>query len=344
MEFSSARQQAILDAVDAVQAAHLAMSTSALAERLGISEGEVQASRLGRDVWTLPMAPCRLANHLAELGDVRVVTGSAPVRLAQTGRYPAVVAGATALDADRLAMRWQPRRWHWACLVRGEAPLAPWRLQLFDPHGRYVHGCAPRNGVLSAGWRALVAMRSATPPAFTRLSPLPRRPLPAVPGLAAAWAMPVDDAARDALLGRYRLERHEALALLEGHFTHALPAEALPVWLAAAADWGVPVTISVATVGCRQAAVGRIARLRRRGRWLVVTGESCALRLDMTAVARLWQVSRPALQGGALTSLEAFDGDGQPLVTIAATQVRRRTESPASRPGPWEAIPRANVA
>lgn len=329
MEFSNACQRAILEAMDAVEAARLSLPTPALAERLGISEGEVQASRLGRDVWTLPLTPCQLARHLGELGSARAVTEATSARLVQSGLYPGMVRDATVRDSCRRVLGWQPQRWHWACLVRGEAPLAPWHLQLYDLHGRCVHRCSPLNGRLSSGWQALVAMRSDTPPAFTRLAPLPPRTLPEAPGLAAAWARVADESACQALLNRYRLERHEALALLEGRFTQALPLAALPLWLAATADWGVELTIRVANSGCRQTACGRILRLRRRGRWLVVTGESYSLRLDMQGIEHLWQVPRQRSGGQRYTRLEAFDGEGRPVAAMTAAHRGRRSNAHA---------------
>ncbi len=55
------QQTAILEAFSSARAAQPRLPAIEIAERLGISEGELQAARLGREVWTLPLAPRALA-------------------------------------------------------------------------------------------------------------------------------------------------------------------------------------------------------------------------------------------------------------------------------------------
>ena len=87
------QQIAILEAFDAARAAQPRLPAIEIAERLAISEGELQAARLGRDVWTLPLSPSDLAAYLLQLGRVKALTRSRLAVLEQTGDYPELAAG-----------------------------------------------------------------------------------------------------------------------------------------------------------------------------------------------------------------------------------------------------------
>ena len=115
------QQIAILEAFDAARAAQPRLPAIDIAERLSISEGELQAARLGRDVWTLPLAPKDLASRLPLLGRVKALTRSRLAVLEQTGDYPDLDGGPQTgllLDPGGLDLRLLYSHWHWACLRR----------------------------------------------------------------------------------------------------------------------------------------------------------------------------------------------------------------------------------
>jgi len=335
----SATVRSILDAFDAARRASPRLPAIEIAQRLGISEGELQAARLGRDVVTLPLPPAELAGRLHTLGRVKALTRSSAAVLEQSGRYP--VAGEASagllLDPGGLDLRLHLQRWHWACLIQDELPGAdgtPARrhsLQVFDRHGRALHKAFSLAPELPDGWHALAAGADTRAPCFTGLSPAASRPLPEAPGLAHDWGRMRDVHQFFTLLRRHGLERHEANALMEGRFTHRLPAGMIEAALVRAAERRLPLMLFVASPGGVQIRSGTLPAPERRGGWLNLFGSDFTLHLKDDAIADAWVVRKPNRDGG-VTSLEAFGADGELLLQLYA---RRREGEPERADWRW---------
>ncbi|MGP9510862.1 ChuX/HutX family heme-like substrate-binding protein, partial [Halomonas sp. AOP42-C1-46] len=191
------QQIAILEAFDAARAAQPRLPAIDIAERLSISEGELQAARLGRDVWTLPLAPKDLASRLPLLGRVKALTRSRLAVLEQTGDYPDLDGGPQTgllLDPGGLDLRLLYSHWHWACLIRDPMPTENeqgqwrWSLQIFNQHGCAIHKSFALENPLPRPWGALAALGTLDTPAFTQSVPRLKRALPEAPTLASEWA------------------------------------------------------------------------------------------------------------------------------------------------------------
>ena len=104
-------------------------------------EGGLQAARLGRGIWTLPLPPSEIASYLPTLGRVKSLTRSRLAVLEQTGDYPELRGGAQTgllLDPGGLDLRLLYSHWHWVCLIRDAMPSQDgskewrWSLQILN--------------------------------------------------------------------------------------------------------------------------------------------------------------------------------------------------------------------
>lgn len=340
---STARRRAILDAFDAMRETSPSQSAEHIAQRLDISEGELQAARIGRDTWTLSLAPRELARRFEALGQVEARTHSSAATLLQRGRYPRLAGGDAAgllLAPGGLDLRLLFSHWHWACLVR-ERPRCgsiDWRVQVFDQHGRALHSCRALDTALGDGWTSLFEVATEDEPAFTQEMPRPARVLSDVEGVAEEWRAMRDVHQFFTLLRRHGLERHEANALMEGRFTEALAPTAVESVLQRASEQHMPLMSFVSSPGCVQIRTGTLPWPERCDGRLTLSDPSFALRLDEAAISRVWRVHKPNADGG-VTSLEAFDDQGRLILQLYA----ERREGQAERTD-WrqllEAFPR----
>lgn len=333
----SSQQIAILEAFDAARAAQPRLPVIDIAERLAISEGELQAARLGRDVWTLPLSPNDIATRLSQLGRVKALTRSRLAVLEQTGDYPELGGGAQTgllLDPGGLDLRLLYTRWHWACLIRDPIPSTSeeevqwrWSLQIFNQHGCAVHKCFALENPLPRPWGGLTALGTSDSPAFTQSMPRLKRPLPEAPTLASEWGAMRDVHQFFVLLQRHHLERIEANQLMEGRYTRVLPVNSLEIVLNQASQRELPLMLFVASPGCVQIRTGTFPAPQRARGWLNLFGEQFTLHLNDTAIDQVWQVSKPNRDGG-VTSIEAFDAEGSLVLQIYA---ERQEGSPERR-------------
>lgn len=329
------QQIAIIEAFDAARAAQPQLPAIEIAERLSISEGELQAARLGRDVWTLPLTPNELAAYLPQLGRVKALTRSRLAVLEQTGDYPELSGGPQTgllLDPGGLDLRLLYTNWHWACLIRDPMPSpheaeAQWRwsLQIFNQHGCAVHKCFALENPLPRPWAALAALGTRDTPAFTQSMPRLKRPLPEAPTLASEWGAMRDVHQFFALLQRHHLERIEANQLMEGRYTRALSVNGLETVLQHASQRALPLMLFVASPGCVQIRTGTLPAPQRARGWLNLFGEQFTLHLDDAAIDQVWQVSKPNRDGG-VTSIEAFDAEGSLVLQLYAERQEGRVE------------------
>ena len=341
----TSQQTAIIEAFDAARAAQPRLPAIEIAKRLAISEGELQAARLGHDVWTLPLSPNDIAAQLPQLGRVKALTRSRLAVLEQTGDYPELSGGPQTgllLDPGGLDLRLLYTHWHWACLIRDPMPAQTsepltnppltneetqwrWSLQIFNQHGCAVHKCFALENPLPRPWGALAALGTRDAPAFTQSMPRLKRPLPEAPTLASEWAAMRDVHQFFTLLQRHWLERIEANTLMEDRYTRSLPINAIESLLNKASQCELPLMLFVASPGCVQIRTGICPAPQRARGWLNLFGEQFTLHLDDTAIDQVWQVSKPNRDGG-VTSVEAFDDEGTLVLQIYAERQEGRPE------------------
>ncbi|ALM54190.1 ChuX/HutX family heme-like substrate-binding protein [Halomonas huangheensis] len=318
---SDDQRNAILDAFRALRESSPRTPAITLAERLGVSEGTLQAARLGEDVTTLPYAPHTLAAMFHKLGPVKALTRSSLAVLEQTGIYPRASGSGHAgllLDPGGLDLRLIYRQWHWACLIRDELPEGiRFSVQIFDRNGRAVHKAFCQSPAHHDYWQAIADEGSDDAPCFVGLGePAASEPPSVSPtSLGEEWAKMSDVHQFFGLLHRHQLRRRDANAMMEGRFTRALTSSCVEQLLHDAAATEQSVMIFVASPGCVQIRSGVIPQPERKRGWLNLFAADATLHLDDTAIAEVWEVFKPNRDGG-VTSLEAFDATGELVLQL----------------------------
>lgn len=303
-----------------LRAPHLECRT--LAALLDCSEGDIQASRLGRGVHSLALTACDLVMMLPQLGQVQMVTRTSHAALSsrlKTCRIDADQHHASILDHQALAMQLLLPCWYWVCLSR-ERPTPTARdmpcLQVFDRFGHVLHqlyGLTPE----APGWTMLEYFAALKGPRFTR-----RIDIANVctrghrPALLRAWhAMRgPDDFSR--LLSRHHLQRVEANRAVAGHFSTPVAPERFIMSLAGACGQAQSTRASLIHNGGahHHRACFRHFHQGHHGR-LSLESDNLTISLDSSALHEVWQVVRPGAEG-LNTSLEAFDASGEMMLAL----------------------------
>lgn len=327
---------AILDAFRSLRSSSPTTPAIVLAERLDISEGKLQAARLGEDVVTINLSPKALATRFNILGHVKALTRSRHAVLEQQGCYPLLQGGAHAglmLDPGGLDLRLMFGHWHWACLIRDTLPSGErLSVQVFDRHGRAVHKVFSLSDPAPEAWQTLWDEGTSDSPDFVgQAEPdLPDAPAQVPPTLAEDWARLNDVHQFFGLLRRHRLTRHQANTLMEGHFTRAVPKSSVEQLLNKAASNGLSIMLFVGSPGCVQIRTGTVPQPVRARGWLNLFAEDATLHLDDGGIESVWEVHKPNRDGG-VTSLEAFDARGELVLQVYGERREGNAESSSWR-------------
>lgn len=297
------------------------------ARQLAVSEAELIASRLGIDTLRLRPDWRELLPALESLGRIMALTRNESCVHERKGIYREVTLAGNGkmglvLSAD-IDLRLFLGGWHSLFAVEQETAHGMQRsLQVFDQHGVAVHKVFLTADSDLDAWGRLLA-RFAEP---TQLPPEDLLPLPAraaeradsavdVEGLRQGWAQLKDVHHFHALLGRYQVGRQQALRLAGRQWAEPLDPQALPQMMGEAAAQQLPVMLFVGNRHCIQIHGGPIQTLRWAGDWFNVLDADFNLHLDMPAVAQLWRVRKPSVDG-LITSWEAFDVDGELILQM----------------------------
>ena len=130
-----------------------------------------------------------------------------------------------------------------------------------------------------------------------------------------SWAALQDTHHFFALLQKHGVRRTQALRLAGEEWAEALAPSELPKMLEAAAATEVPIMVFVGNQHCIQIHSGPVRNLRWLDSWFNVMDAEFNLHLQSSAVRQLWRVRKPSTDG-VITSLEAFDADGELILQL----------------------------
>lgn len=319
------------------------------AQALGLSEGAAVAAHAGDHAHALRATPLRgpwveLLQALEACGPLLALTRNASTVHEKTGVYRNVsgepVGLALGPDID---LRLFFAQWHAGFAVREAAahPDAPASrsLQFFDAQGRAVHKIFAREATDLAAFDAVVE-RFAQPddvpgfrPAEPSAAPRPDAEIDAA-GLRQAWSAMRDTHDFFPMLRRYGAERQQALRLAEGGFTERASPGALGELLGEASMDATPIMVFVGNAGCIQIHTGPVRRVEpmvmRGQRWLNVLDAGFNLHLREDLIDSVWIVRKPTADG-VVTSVEAFDAQGELMAMFFGERKPGQAELPAWR-------------
>ncbi|MCY1537348.1 Hemin transport protein HemS [compost metagenome] len=150
--------------------------------------------------------------------------------------------------------------------------------------------------------------------------------------LADAWRGMQDTHEFFGLLNKFDVERQQSFRLTEGEFTQRAETGAVRELLLEASFDGTPIMVFVGSPGCIQIHSGPVVRIEPMEmhgmQWLNVLDPGFNLHLREDRIASVWIVQKPT-SDGIVTSVEAFDGEGELMAMFFGARkpgVPERTE------------------
>lgn len=297
------------------------------AAQLGVSEGELLATRLGDGVTRLrPEYKAILANVPA-LGRVMALTRNDDAVHERKGAYlnPSLEQGPVGLfvgaDID-LRIFWHA--WaHAFAVIEGSREGVRHSLQFFGADGEAIHKIYLVELSDAGAFSDLVARFRAE----DQTSPLVPLPAPAerpeqpdatvdVDGLRRGWLALQDTHDFHSLLRQFGLTRVQALRLApEGGFAVPVAPSVLRAIITQAAAEQCPVMVFVGNRGMLQIHTGPLANLMDVPGWFNVVDPDFNLHVREAAIAQAWVVRKPSADG-MISALECYDAKGQLIVQL----------------------------
>ncbi len=297
------------------------------AAALGVSEAELTASRLGVDAVRLRPEWADLLPALSELGRVMVLTRNEYCVHERHGLYREVSVAANGqmglvVSAD-IDLRLFFGGWASVFAVVEHTATGVLRsLQVFDRQGVAVHKVYLTDDSQLAAWESVLARFAAAEQSpELALQPLPvaepRKPDAEIDlqALREGWAALKDTHHFFALLKKHQVARTQALRLAGSQWAEPLATAELPRLMEQAGAGEVPIMVFVGNRHCIQIHTGLVHNLRWMDSWFNVLDPDFNLHLQTAGVVELWRVRKPSVDG-VITSLEAFDADGELVVQL----------------------------
>ncbi|NUU38772.1 hemin-degrading factor [Pseudomonas sp. C2B4] len=297
------------------------------AAKLGVSEAELTASRLGTDAVRLRPEWKELLPALGELGYIMALTRNEHCVHERKGVYAEV----TVMGSGQMGMVLSPdidlrlflSGWASVFAIDETTARGPQRsIQVFDRQGVAVHKVFLTDTSEEAAWAPLVErFRAEEQSAELNLQPLPDAKPPRADAdvdaaaLRSEWSQLKDTHDFFALLKRNDVARTQALRLAGHEWAEPLATVELTNVIEAAGKGEVPIMVFVGNSHCIQIHSGPVSNLRWMDTWFNVLDPNFNLHLKTTGVTELWRVRKPSVDG-IITSYEGFDADGELVIQL----------------------------
>ncbi|SEP21544.1 putative hemin transport protein [Salinihabitans flavidus] len=304
--------------IRAAAADHPNLRARDLADKIGISEAQLVAARIGQGVSRIAAHPDVLMPAAERLGEVMALTRVDACVHEKVGRYSNYHPGphAAMVLTEEIDLRIFPSHWVHAYAVETHGEQGARRsLQVFDAAGDAVHKIHLREASDHDAWHVVLAdLRSEDQTEGQQVAP--RKPVEtakSVPEkaeiLRREWARLTDTHQFLRLCSKLKMNRLGAYRIAGAPFVRHLDPGAVNAMLEAVQAAGIEVMVFVGNRGCIQIHNGPIHTLRPMGPWQNVMDPGFNLHLRLDKVAEVWAVEKPTQRGPAV-SVEAFDADG----------------------------------
>ncbi|KJV35491.1 hemin-degrading factor [Luteibacter yeojuensis] len=296
------------------------------AQRLGVSEGALVASRVGDGVTRLEGELPQIIRDLPALGRVMALTRNEYCVHEKKGQYDHIdIGGAMGIVlAGDIDLRLFLKHWRYGFAVkevsRGRELES---LQFFDGDGKAVHKVYVTEETHRSAWRALLhrytaAVQSPLIDIVAVEQPLPEQQGDTtvdVDSLRDHWRALRDPHDFFAMLKKHKVTRTQALRLVGEEFATRVEDSAIRTLLEGASAAGAPLMVFVGSPGVVQIHTGPVGNIVMAGPWLNVMDPDFNLHLRTDAIASSWVVRKPVPEG-VVTSLELYAADGTQIVQV----------------------------
>ncbi|WP_417662953.1 hemin-degrading factor [Pseudomonas sp.] len=297
------------------------------AVHLSVSEAELVASRLAVDTVRLRPEWEELLPALGELGYVMALTRNEHCVHERKSVYRDVTVSAggkmgLVVSAD-IDLRLFLGGWGSVFAISEQTDKGIQRsIQVFDHQGTAVHKVFLTETSELAAWEPLVE-RFRAPQQSTELQlQAPPEPLAVKPDseinqqtLRQGWSELKDTHHFFALLKKHGAGRTQALRLAGEEWAEPLDPSELTRAMEQAGERDIAIMVFVGNRHCIQIHTGPVRKLRWMDTWFNVLDPEFNLHLKTPAITELWRVRKPS-SDGVITSLEAFDADGELAIQL----------------------------
>ncbi|POF28381.1 putative hemin transport protein [Roseibium marinum] len=314
-----------------------------LASSLGVSEAELVASFVGHGTRRIEPRFDDLFPGLKEVGEVMALTRNKSAVHEKIGPFEKFIQGkrAALMLGEQIDMRMFPGNWvHGFAVEKTDGKDVRRSLQFFDAHGDAVQKIHARPETDMVAWERLVDrlsledQREDVLPEVTRAEPF-RRKIPSEgveTALRERWRAMKDPHQFHGLLKDLDLDRVSAFELAGETWAWPLDAGSVPALLRLTASERIPLMCFVGNRGCIQIHTGVVETVMDRGPWINIMDPTFHLHLRTDHIHEVWAVRKPA-DIGHVTSIEAYDRDGQQIIQFFGV----RGEGNAER-GDWRSL------
>jgi putative hemin transport protein len=299
------------------------------AAELGVSEGQLVASRVGEDVVRLKDDPQAILEQIETLGEVMALTRNDDCVHERKGVYsnhsfskhgPMGMGLFVNPDIDlRLFMN------HWkSCFAVQEESHGHVRksIQFFDPTGTAIHKIYVTGNSNELAYTRLVADFAAEEqPKYIEVE-APKPPLVTVEDDAVDWAefRAAWEGMKDThdfypMLRKFKVDRQQAFRHIGDDFAFPVSNETSRKILELARDRKCEIMVFVGNKGCIQIHTGPVENLMERDGWFNVLDPIFNLHLKEGSIANTWITKKPTVDG-IVTAVEVFDVDGEIIASF----------------------------
>lgn len=334
LELDHEQAAALRRRYDAAIAGEPKMRIRNMAERLGATELELVAARVG-GLRSQPLLapPQDVFRELGSLGRVMALTRNDYCVHERHGCYEDIRAGKTmgiVLGPD-IDLRLFFSDWAHVWAVESDGRRS---LQFFDRAGTALHKVYLTDESDPAAWDQLVERFADTQPVWPAVQPLTPPPNDFVeaapPALRDDWLAMQDTHEFFGLLKRHRVERLTALRGVGPDLAQQVPPETAERVLNDVAAGDIPFMCFVGNHGIIQIHSGPVKSVRRTGPWFNVLEPHFNLHLNTEAITDTWVVNKPTADGW-VTSLECYAADGEMIVQFFGARKPGQPELPQWR-------------
>ncbi len=317
------------------------------ANRLGVSEAELLATRVGTGVTRLEGDWRELVKAFPRLGEIMCLTRNDFAVHERYGKFeevsffggPQGMGQVVGADIDlRLFMS----HWVFGFAVEEEAHGETRRsFQFFDATGTAIHKVYLQessdlevHAELLANWKAADQQAPiTTTPAAPAAAEKPDADVD-VEAFRKEWLELKDTHQFFLLQRKHGLSREQALRLAPEGYAWKLDLKATHQMLEGASAQQLPIMVFIGSTGCIQIHTGPVKNIKWFGEnWLNILDPAFNMHLRNDQVATIWAVRKPVNEGGVVTSLELFGANGENIALFFGARKPGQVEDPA-----WQAL------
>lgn len=301
------------------------------ANQLAISEGELVASRVGHDVIKLLPSWKTILPAIEQFGEVMALTRNEYCVHERKGTYIDTCIGENNIGliiSPDIDLRFLLDCWGSAFAVVDKVSERVVKdgllrsIQFFDKQGVAVHKVYLMDNSNKEAWDDfLTHFKDPEQSTMLHVEPKPIDEASIsdeqvnVSEFQRSWAALTDTHHFAPLLKKYKLARLQALRLAGNTWAEPLAVEFLPEVFERASANKQKIMVFVGNEGCVQIHTGVVENLKWVNGWFNVMDPLFNLHLNMGGVADFWRVRKPTTEG-MVTSLEAYDADGNLIVQL----------------------------